>query len=190
LPLLLAGLLAGGCLSRAPSLFCGPRPLLHRRAGAERHAQAAGREDGERADEIFVKVLTPEGKAVKTFASEVVLPGLEGRLGILRNHAPMLAPVDVGLIRYKRQGSWVPVVVFGGYASVRDNVVTVLASDCEAGEAIPSIEDLKKQFDGASAVLTAASGGKARMQAAREVKVASARLQAASMLAGKKMGKA
>mmetsp|Transcript_18020 Transcript_18020/g.56727 ORF Transcript_18020/g.56727 Transcript_18020/m.56727 type:complete len:116 (+) Transcript_18020:435-782(+) len=115
---------------------------------------------------------------------------MEGRLGILRNHAPMLAPVDVGLLRYKRQGSWVPVVIVGGYATVQDNIVTVLTSDLEEADAVPSVEELKKQFDGASADLAAAASRKDRMEASQKVKLASARLQAASMMLKAKRGKA
>jgi len=132
-------------------------------------------------DRMIVKVLTPEGPVIQTMCSQVVLPGVEGQLGILRGHAPLLAPVATGVLKYLEKGQWVPVVVFGGYASVDKNVVTVLSNDCQIGEQIPSLEEAQQDLESATAALSSASSKTERLEATQNVKAASARIQAATM---------
>ena len=45
-----------------------------------------------------VELVTPEGAAFDGEAQIVVLPGAEGELGILANHAPLIAHLDAGEI--------------------------------------------------------------------------------------------
>ncbi|CAE7657809.1 atpE, partial [Symbiodinium necroappetens] len=114
---------------------------------------------------------------VKTMVSSVSLPGVEGRLGILRGHAPMLAPLAYGLLRYRRQGEWVPMVLRGGFATVQNNVVTILTTACERKNEIPVIEDARQALEEATNAFTEASTRTERLAAADALKLASARLQ-------------
>ncbi|CAK9090940.1 unnamed protein product [Durusdinium trenchii] len=109
-------------------------------------------------DRILMKVLTIEGMQLKTVVSEVSLPGLEGRLGILRGHAPLIAPLACGLLRYKRQGKWVPIVLRGGIMEVREDVVTVLTNDAERGAEIPTPEEARRALERCTETLSCASG--------------------------------
>eukprot|EP00931_Biecheleriopsis_adriatica_P124231 TRINITY_DN99345_c0_g1_i1.p1 TRINITY_DN99345_c0_g1~~TRINITY_DN99345_c0_g1_i1.p1 ORF type:complete len:221 (-),score=40.90 TRINITY_DN99345_c0_g1_i1:32-670(-) len=159
---------------------CAHAPIRHSCRAARQATESSAASGEELAvDRIMIKILTPEGLQVKTVVSELSLPGLEGRLGILRGHAPLVAPLAFGLLRYKRQGKWVPVVVRGGYASVQDNIATILTSDCERGAAIPAVSDAKQQLETATAALESAKDKFERLQALDDVKLASARLQAA-----------
>jgi F-type H+-transporting ATPase subunit epsilon len=45
-----------------------------------------------------VELVTPEGAAFDGEAQIVILPGSEGELGILANHAPLIAHLDAGEI--------------------------------------------------------------------------------------------
>lgn len=134
-------------------------------------------------DRLLIKVFTPEGTQIKTLVSEVSLPGLEGRLGILRGHAPLVAPLSCGLLRYKRQGKWVPVVLRGGFMSVKGDVVTILTNDAERGPEIPLVEEAKLQLEQYTQKLEQCSSRIERMAAVDAVRLASARLQAAMLLA-------
>ena len=42
-----------------------------------------------------------------------------------------------------KQGKWNPLVVFGGYASVGNNVVTILCIDCERAADVPEAAQLR-----------------------------------------------
>ncbi len=78
-----------------------------------------------------VVLLTPHGRLLDCRAGSVVLPGHDGQLGILRNHAPMLVKLGVGLMRIEGIAgrSDACFVVDGGFVRVSENNVTVLAYD-------------------------------------------------------------
>ncbi|CAJ1350132.1 unnamed protein product [Effrenium voratum] len=149
-------------------------------------AMTSAQGDSVSVDRLMIKVLTPEGLQLKTVVSEISLPGLEGRLGILRGHIPLVAPLACGLLRYKRQGKWVPVVLRGGYASVQDNVVTVLTNDAERSQEIPTVEEAREELDNRSEELATVTSRTGRLAAADAVRLASARLQAAMLIAKEK----
>eukprot|EP00933_Yihiella_yeosuensis_P061132 TRINITY_DN6395_c0_g3_i2.p1 TRINITY_DN6395_c0_g3~~TRINITY_DN6395_c0_g3_i2.p1 ORF type:complete len:295 (-),score=36.01 TRINITY_DN6395_c0_g3_i2:103-987(-) len=134
-------------------------------------------------DTMIVKVFTPEGVVLEAEAAEVSLPGVEGRLGILRGHSALVAPVAYGLLRYKQEGRWVPIVVHGGYATVERDIVTVLCSLAEIGDGIPSAEESRKLLEESSAKLANSESRRHRLDAADNVKLASARLQAHTLIA-------
>mmetsp|Transcript_41638 Transcript_41638/g.93231 ORF Transcript_41638/g.93231 Transcript_41638/m.93231 type:complete len:197 (+) Transcript_41638:30-620(+) len=142
-----------------------------------------GEKEAANVDRLMMKVLTPEGLQVKTVVSSVSLPGVEGRLGILRNHAPLLAPLSYGLLRYRRQGTWVPMVLRGGFASVQNNVITVLTTACERANEMPDVKDAREALEEATEAFTAAESRPQRLAASDALKLASARLQAAMLLA-------
>lgn len=161
----------------------GPRPTAQAAAGS-----STGADQGEapKADRLKLMILTPTGESLKTDASEVVLPGAEGRLGILRGHAPMIAPVGVGLLRYRRRGAWAPVILLGGYASVDRDVVKVLVEDAVWGNSIRPMEDYLVELDAAKEGMSSAISTKQRLDAKGALKKATAGVQAASLLSGKK----
>merc|ERR1712078_505009 len=112
---------------------------------------------------------------------EISLPGVEGRLGVLKGHAPMLAPLDTGVLRYKVNDEWVPAVVMGGFANVADDKVSVLCSEFEQADDLGSVADLKTALDEATKSMTSAESASDKLKATTDVKKASARLQAATM---------
>ena len=64
-------------------------------------------------------------------ADTVVLPGIDGEMGILPNHAPLLSTLDFGVIRVRFQGKEEAFTVAGGVVEVQPDVVTVLADRAE-----------------------------------------------------------
>lgn len=49
---------------------------------------------------VPLEVLTPEGTVVSGDVEFVVLPGVDGELGVLPGHMPLLAPLAAGRVRY------------------------------------------------------------------------------------------
>ncbi len=86
---------------------------------------------------------SPEGNVLKEDVEFVVLPGGLGELGILPNHAPLIAGLDVGVIRYTKNGAIKRVSVAGGFVEVVDNSAIVLADTAELGEEI----DMKRAME-------------------------------------------
>mmetsp|Transcript_47132 Transcript_47132/g.134997 ORF Transcript_47132/g.134997 Transcript_47132/m.134997 type:complete len:206 (-) Transcript_47132:210-827(-) len=182
------GALVAALASSGVSTFVGGLlPGLWRHSSHGRTSLAAGAEPAVPARaSLVLKVLTPEGPVLRTVVEQVSLPGVEGRLDILKGHAPLIAPIGIGVLRYKKDGEWLPCCIFGGYASVGNNAITVLAGDAAVGDEIPSIYDATKQLDEATHALANAGTKYEKLQAKDELKKSSARLQAATLLAGKK----
>ena len=83
-----------------------------------------------------LRIVSPEGDVLKEDVEFVILPGGSGELGILPNHAPLIAGLDVGVIRYTLNSTIKRVAITGGFAEVIDNSATVLADTAELSEKI------------------------------------------------------
>lgn len=66
----------------------------------------------------------------------MVLPGTEGELGVLPEHAPLVSALKTGLARVHHEGKVLKIAVSGGFAEIRNNKVTVLANAAEREDQI------------------------------------------------------
>ncbi|MFQ5482139.1 MAG: F0F1 ATP synthase subunit epsilon [Nitrospinaceae bacterium] len=80
---------------------------------------------------IQLAVVTPEGSMVGEAVDQVNVPGSEGDMGILSEHAPLFSILRPGRLSYEKGDEVVTLVVSGGYVEVADNRVTVLAETAE-----------------------------------------------------------
>jgi F-type H+-transporting ATPase subunit epsilon len=87
-------------------------------------------------ESLKLEVVTPERRVVSSPAVEVQLPGLDGYLGILPGHAPLLATMGDGELSYREGSTTHYAVVFGGYTEVLAERVIVLAESAERAEEI------------------------------------------------------
>lgn len=73
-------------------------------------------------------ILTPDAPDVRVEdAVSVVVPSAPGSFGAMADHAPMIAPVGSGVLRYSdQQGAWHYVVVGDGVAEVTRECVTLM----------------------------------------------------------------
>jgi F-type H+-transporting ATPase subunit epsilon len=80
---------------------------------------------------LHLEIVTPERLAYEGDVDAVVCPGIEGELGVLPHHAPLLTTLDIGELRVRRNNVDEGIFIGGGFLEVNDNVVTVLADDAE-----------------------------------------------------------
>ena len=80
---------------------------------------------------LTLSIVTPEKQLISEEADQIIVPGTEGDLGILYDHAPILTLLRPGQLSYEIEGKSVVLVVSGGYLEVTDNRVTVLAETAE-----------------------------------------------------------
>jgi F-type H+-transporting ATPase subunit epsilon len=137
------------------------------------------------AGSILLEVATPERLILKEQVSEVEVPGAEGEMGILPEHAALVSELGAGPLRYFPGGDR-PHYLFvsGGFVEVRDNTVRVLADTAENADAI----DVKRAQDAlqrANERLLNPTGDVDIARALNALKRAQARL-AAAKLAGQK----
>jgi len=90
------------------------------------------------ADSLTLRVITPDEIALDVTASVIRLPGVDGEMGILPKHAPMVTALGTGLVSYSGQTAQgahgveeSDLFVSGGFAEVRDNTVRVVTETSE-----------------------------------------------------------
>jgi F-type H+-transporting ATPase subunit epsilon len=66
----------------------------------------------------------------------LIVPGVEGELGVLTLHAPLLTMIQPGVMRIVKEDDEVEMAITGGFIEVRDNRVTILADSAERAEEI------------------------------------------------------
>ena len=78
---------------------------------------------------IHVDVVSAEEQIFSGEAEFVVLPGIDGELGIYPRHAPLLTQIKPGAVRIKLPDQAEDELVFvqGGFLEVQPHLVTVLA---------------------------------------------------------------
>jgi F-type H+-transporting ATPase subunit epsilon len=75
-----------------------------------------------------VEIITPESTLFDGEAALVSLPGADGALGILNNHAPLISSLGKGTVKVKdQQGKEMRFEVKGGTVEVNKNKVIILA---------------------------------------------------------------
>lgn len=74
-------------------------------------------------------IVTPVAKLVSKEADLVVVPGVEGEMGFLKGHAPLVSVLADGEVRVKdtTSGELEHYAVQGGYVEVTDDKVIILA---------------------------------------------------------------
>ena len=87
--------------------------------------------------ELHVELVSVEREVWSGEATQVVAKTTEGDIGILPGHAPLLGQLaDGGTVRILRPGGEVVAAVHGGFLSVTEQGVTVLAEVAELAEDI------------------------------------------------------
>lgn len=76
---------------------------------------------------MTVDILTPDEKLFSGEATYVGLPGSDGSLGIMNNHAPLVTTLKAGKVVVRNADGESSYDVKGGSVEVLDNVVTILA---------------------------------------------------------------
>ena len=66
----------------------------------------------------------------------LIVPGVEGELGLLPRHAPLLTMIQPGVLRVVKQDDEVEMAITGGFIEIRDDRVTILADSAERAEDI------------------------------------------------------
>ena len=85
---------------------------------------------------LHLEIVTPERLAYEDDVDMVVVPGIEGELGILPHHAPLLATLGAGELRIRKGGQEETFAVFGGFVQVRPDKVIVMAETADLSSEI------------------------------------------------------
>ncbi|HEY3298814.1 MAG TPA: F0F1 ATP synthase subunit epsilon [Armatimonadota bacterium] len=90
------------------------------------------------AEKTFIlEIVSPERITFKKSVASVTVPGSEGSIGILADHAPIMAELVIGEIRIRDvDGNVTRLATSGGFMEVSQNTVRILADTAERKEDI------------------------------------------------------
>ena len=74
---------------------------------------------------LLLEIVTPERLAYSDTVDSVQLPGIEGELGVLPHHAPLVSMLGVGELRIRKGGAEESFAIAGGFLQVRPDRVVV-----------------------------------------------------------------
>jgi F-type H+-transporting ATPase subunit epsilon len=99
---------------------------------------------------VRLEIVTPEAKTFSDNVDSVVIPGVEGELGVLPMHAPMMTLLEPGELRVMKNGEETRLAVGEGFVEITQEKIAVLTDmavkesdidEAAADEAIRSAEE-------------------------------------------------
>jgi F-type H+-transporting ATPase subunit epsilon len=99
------------------------------------------------ADSFKFELVSPERLLISEDAEQVILPGTEGEMTVMANHAPVMTTVKPGIVTVKpASGAEQRYAVFGGFADILPESCTLLAESAVHVDDLDR-EDLRRRID-------------------------------------------
>lgn len=104
------------------------------------------------ADKLTFSLVAPERELFHGLVDQVVAPGEDGDFGVLPGHAPLMSTLRPGAIRVLDGGSERKIFVYGGFADVTPDGLTILAEEAldvaeiNAAQVASDLKDAEEDF--------------------------------------------
>jgi F-type H+-transporting ATPase subunit epsilon len=100
---------------------------------------------------LTLEIVTPEARVYSETVDTVVIPTVEGEVGILPGHVPLVTQVGAGELRVTKGSATTLLVVGGGFAQVTGEKVSILADSAIQEEKIDenAVADAMKRAEDA-----------------------------------------
>ena len=85
---------------------------------------------------LRLEIITAERQVFADDVNVVVAPGIEGELGILPHHAPLMTMIKPGELLIRKDSEETYMSVSGGFLEIRPDKTIILADACERAEEI------------------------------------------------------
>ncbi len=76
---------------------------------------------------LTLEIVTPEARVYSDTVDNVVIPTVEGEIGVLPGHLPLLSQVADGELRVTKGGAVQALVIGDGFVQVQGDKVSILA---------------------------------------------------------------
>ena len=76
---------------------------------------------------LTLEIVTPEARVYSDTIDSVVIPTVEGEIGVLPGHIPLLTQVGYGELRVTKGGATELLAVGGGFAQIVADKISILA---------------------------------------------------------------
>ena len=85
---------------------------------------------------MHLTLLTPEKKVFSGETNSIQVPGTDGLMGILNNHAPIISSLKTGVVKYSVDNKPNYIFITGGYLEFYKNNAVILVEAAEKPEEI------------------------------------------------------
>jgi F-type H+-transporting ATPase subunit epsilon len=123
-----------------------------------------------------LEIITAEREVFADDVEVLVAPGIDGELGILPHHAPLMTALQPGEIMIRKDGQPTYLVVSGGFLEVMGNRATILADTAERSDEIDE-ERARIAMENAQERLASRSGDMDLQAAMASMRKAESRLK-------------
>ena len=98
---------------------------------------------------LLLEIVTPERLAYSDTVESVQLPGVEGELGVLPHHTPLVSMLGLGELKIRKDGEIETFAIAGGFLQVRPDKVVVMAemADMAAEIDLEKAEEARKEAE-------------------------------------------
>jgi F-type H+-transporting ATPase subunit epsilon len=83
-----------------------------------------------------LKIITPHKTLIDEAVDSVTAVTIDGEIGVLPNHIPLVSPLDIGVLKFVQNGQTKKVAVMGGVFSTDGKITTVLSDAAEFSDEI------------------------------------------------------
>ena len=85
---------------------------------------------------FYLEIITPERQFYIGQAEALVIPIVDGEMGIYPGHEPVVSAIEPGELRFKHDGAWTPAAVGAGFVEIKPDYVILLVGFAEHPEEI------------------------------------------------------
>ncbi len=129
---------------------------------------------------LKLAIVTPEADVLQIECDEVVVPGVNGELGILPGHVPLITGLRPGVLMIVKGGKKTFYAVSYGFAEVESDVVTVLTDSSEEASSIDAARAKKALNEAETKLQTLSPDDPSYHETKRRADRATARIDAAA----------
>lgn len=83
------------------------------------------------ASTFTLEIVSPDKKFFEDEVEMLVVRGIEGDLGILKNHTPLVTPLAIGRVKIKQNGEYREAAVAEGYVDINKTKTTIVTDAAE-----------------------------------------------------------
>jgi len=94
---------------------------------------------------LQLEIVSRQRKLITTEVEEVRIPGVQGELGVLAGHTPLLTALSAGRVAYTADGKERKMALRRGFAEVQPDRVTILAREAVLPEEV-DVEERKQSL--------------------------------------------
>ena len=81
--------------------------------------------------DINLEIISPDKKVFADQVDSITIPGTLGSFQVLKNHAPLMSSIEIGVITVKKNGTTLHFSTSGGTVEVLNNKVLLLSDSVE-----------------------------------------------------------